>query len=698
MSTIVNGAPMVNYLATNDQSTVQLPSVPEDRPTHLAKIYTYAKRGPSGGQLVNGASMANMYHADSFDLTKPWATHATVLANIINSQGNSIMMERLMPADAGPLASIRISLDLLAGQVPEYQRNSDGSYALDTNGQLQVTGQTVAGFTAKWVATAVPLDNSNQSTFGLGTQGPGDQTANSTQSVRYPIMDLQAPYFGADGNNFGIRLWADTVSSNTPIDGRLLTSLKIYPFRAAFVYRPDASSTPSIQQTNEAEQYIDFTFRPASMDPNTDQQLYVGDTLIQSYQNLDDPNLPPAYGPFGAMHVYDSQIATVLGLVYAAEQPFFSSDFGDFTGTGGAAAEKYLFNLLTGTSSTGIPYVSYVVNTSAGNATRWSQNSTVYAMGGSDGTMNEALFASLVSEAVAAYADPSSQLQDTAKYPESIIYDSGFPLQTKKDLTQFISQRKDTFCVLATHDVLGPELTASQDSSIGIALHTALALSPESDHYGTAVMRGMVVPASGRLLQSQYTKRLPLSLEVARKAAAYMGAGNGVWKPGFGFDAAPLNQVTLFTDVSAPFTPATVRNSDWDIGIVRAQYYSRRTLFFPAFKTVYDDDTSVLNSFFTAMAIVELEKVGAAAWREFSGESSLSDQQLIERVNKFITDNTKGRFDGRFVIVPDTYFTAADKARGYSFSININIYAPNMRTVATLSVTAQRLSSLPTSA
>jgi hypothetical protein len=170
-----------------------------------------------------------------------------------------------------------------------------------------------------------------------------------------------------------------------------------------------------------------------------------------------------------------------------------------------------------------------------------------------------------------------------------------------------------------------------------------------------------------------------------------MGASNGNWKAGYGFDASPLNEVTLFTDVASPFTPATVRNKDWDVGIVRPQYKKRRTLFFPAFKTVYDDDTSVLNSFFTASAVAELEKVGFRAWAEYSGESYLKDEQLIERVNNFVVAATKDKFDSRFVIVPDTYFTAADKARGFSFSLNITIKAPNMRTVMTLNITAERL-------
>jgi hypothetical protein len=151
----------------------------------------------------------------------------------------------------------------------------------------------------------------------------------------------------------------------------------------------------------------------------------------------------------------------------------------------------------------------------------------------------------------------------------------------------------------------------------------------------------------------------------------------------------------MFTDISVTFTPASVRNKDWANGLVWVDKFDRRNSYFPALKTVYDDDTSVLNSFFTMMACVECEKVGERARRQFSGVSSLTNAQLVEKVNDFIIENTLGRFDGRFVIKPVTYFTAADVARGYSWTTNIQIYAPNMKTVMTLTIQSYRISDLP---
>lgn len=691
-ATIVNAAPMTIMQGVQDKSTRALVAEAEVLPQHLPKVYLYTQKGPQEPQLVVGGTLTQMYGVDSFDLRKPWATHQTVLAQLLNAKGNALMVERMKPSDAALPASIRLSLDVLALQVDEYERNSDGSFKLDTDGAKIPTGTKIAGYQVKWVAEAIGVNTDGDDTFGIATQSAGDQTdtSSSTQSVRYPILDLRVPHFGAYGNNLGLRLWAPTQLSSSPVDTRVLSNEKVYPFRLACVGRSDVLSTPKVVETQQAEQFINFCLKPDVIDRNTDAELYMGDVFLQAYQDLDSVDKPPQWGPFGSMHLYQANLDDLLAQFYAAEKPLIDA-FSDFDGLDG---EEYRFNLVSGVSSQNVPYHSYQVVTGAANSVRLSETATIWADGGSDGTMSEELFAGLVADAVAAYADGNSIYQDTARYPESIIYDSGFPLDTKYALCSFIAVRKDTAVVLSTHDVLGLPLTASEESSLAVALRTRLQMYPESEYFGTHTMRGMIVGRSGNLIGSQYKKRLPLTLEIAAKAADYMGASNGRWKSGFSFDRAPQSEVSMFNNVNVTFTPATARNKDWDNGLVWVESFGRRSLYFPALKTVYDNDTSVLNSFFTMMACVELEKVGDRARRQFSGADDLTNEQLVERVNEFITQNTTGRFDDRYVIIPDTYFTAADQARGYSWSTKIKLYSPSMKTVGTLSIEAYRIEDL----
>ena len=692
---IVNGAPFTNLLGTDDVSTRTLVLEPEAIPSHLAKVYLYTQTGPVLPQLVVGDSRLLMYGEDSFDVRKKWATHATVLSNYIDAEANAQMIERMIPADAPPPANIRYCLDLLKAKVPEYKYNPDGSITVDETGAPVPTGEMIDGYIGKWVTEYIKPGLDGESTFGKGTQKPGDQTsaADATQSIRIPMWDVETPHVGEFGNNAGLRFWAPTASSGVPVDTRLIRDAMVYPLRASVLRRASVNVTPKVMVTTDAAQYVDLALQPGAFDTPTDSELYMGSEFIPRYQDLNNKNgAPPMWGAFGKIHMYDNNIESVLKQLYEAEVPYFNS-FSDFDGTEG---EHFRFNILGAVSSQDSPYYSFRLNTRAANAVRMTENSSSYATGGGDGKMNDSLFAELVKSAVEEYNNPNSFLMDMVRYPESHLYDSGFPLATKMALCNFIGRRKDTIVVLATHDVLGLTLNASQESALGVALRTRLQMFPESDYFGTEAMRGVIIGRSGILLNSRYKKRLPLSIELAAKSAAYMGASNGKWKSTKAFDESPLHMIDLFSDINITFTPMTVRNKDWDNGLVYVEHIGMRDVYWPAVKTVYGNDTSVLTGYFTVCAIAAIQKVANKARMKFSGNQKLTRAQLADRLNKEVIKETLNRFDDRYVIQPETYFTASDQARGYSYTQKIKVFAPNMMTVGTVSVEAHRMDDLAT--
>jgi hypothetical protein len=686
---IVNAAPMVIDRGTQDLSRRQVPREPIAVPQHLPKMYLYAQKGPTTPVLASGAELTNVYGSETFNLQGKFATANTVFAQGAQANANALMVQRLIPEDAGPNATLCAWLDVLPTTVDVYQRNSDGSIATDGAGDAIITG-TTAGYKVKWVVTHYP-DAVAAEQFGQLTQTAGDQVdaATSTQSTRYPIFELKASSVGSYGNFSGIRLWAPTIRDGA-MPTKMMNTAKAYPYMLQMIQRPDALSSPKVVPTVFAEQEVMFTFKPEVVDPVTAQRLYAGEIVVPSYENLSDPKYPKVYGNFHDHVWYDDNIAALTAMFHAAEIPFING-FSDITAD---PADKHLFNFVTGVSSFNVPYHSFVF-TDSPNTTRWAKSTNVYAAGSSDGTMNETAFALLVKNAVSDYLDPLNPVQELAVNPESIIYDSGFPLETKYELLDFISQRKDTFVVLSTYTNGEPPMDAAEDMSVSIALRTRAQMFPESDYFGTPVMRCMIVGRSGKIRNSLWKKELPLTYEVLVKAAKYMGAGNGRWVNGQNFDGAPGSIVESMTDVSITWVPASVRNRNWDVGLNWVQAYDvDGSYFFPAFKTVYNDDTSVLNSFTLAMAICYLNKVAHACWREYSGKDSLTNAQLIQRVNDFVNDRVNNKFDGRYVIKPDAQVTDMDVLRGFSWTLPIKIYAPNMKTVMTTYVQAYRIEDL----
>jgi hypothetical protein len=314
----------------------------------------------------------------------------------------------------------------------------------------------------------------------------------------------------------------------------------------------------------------------------------------------------------------------------------------------------------------------------------------VYLGGGSDGTMSDDLHGDLVIAEMERYLDPDDIYQERVLNPERVIYDSGFPVKAKMKLPNFISVRRDTYVVMSTHSVTAPVLDAESEISLATAIRTRLRMYPESVYFGTETVRGLIYRQSGRLRNSLWTKRVPLSFEVAMASASYCGASDGKWKNGYYFNGAPNSVVKYLYDISNPWTPIGARNRNWNLGINHVLPFDKQSYFFAAHKTIYSIDGSVLNSIYVVMLICELNAILDEVWREFSGRDDLTPAQFEDRVNRRIIDKTNGRFDGKFTITPAATHTKEDLQRGYSITVPVKIGTDPMTTVLTGSIQAYR--------
>lgn len=689
MNTVFSQAPYANMLGIQDLSPVPPVASPEQLPSFLPHIYIFAQSGPTLPQLVDSNSSVLLYGADSFDPTKPYANHQTALLNTVSAAGGAAMVQRVLPSDAAPPAAFGLYLDIVAEPaLPQYKRNADGSYQLDVNGNpIQVTGAgaTAAGVVAKWVIKTLAAN-----AIGAGVVTAGSfQNSAAVQSQLYPIAEFQASFVGSHGNNLGVNLWAPTALTNPPANTTTIDATGSYVYRLSFAARANALATPNTIQSIAGEQSVEFSFEPGIIDPVTEKLLSYDSNVIPSYESI-VPGMPATYGPFQQMYVYQANLATVRNMIYAVEQP------AGLLGSVGQYASS-IVNLFGATDPNGVPYYNFKLQGPAQNGLLLGQNVTQYALGGSDGTMSFTTFDTAVQNQLQNYGSLEASLLDAAMYPQSVLIDSGFTIATKKAFATPMSLRKDIAVVLSTQDVSQPQNDASAESSIAVALRTYFNNFPESTVYGTPVCRAMIIAQSGQLINSAFQGYYPLTLQFAQKAVAYMGAGNGIWKSGFGYDSWPNNQITMFKNVNNAYKPALARNADWQTGLVWAQNADRKSLFWPQTQTVYTDASSVLNSSITMFACVELEKVCQRVWTQLTGAQGLTNNQFITKSNNLINANVVNRFDNRFVISASTYFTQQDIANGNTWSCKITIAAPTQKTVGTFTITAVRSDSVQSS-
>lgn len=763
---IIKAVPKALLQGIRDEGRGTLVPEPELLPTHLPWCPILAGRGPTTPQIAVGSDFTKLYGSEALDERSIYFTHQSAMGKKIVGNGNMVMWQRVNPGNGSATAYLRLAVEIIPTELDQYQRETSGQFKRGVNGdKLVANAGAISGYRVVWHRN--PTSAISSTLAALGYAAPTDGTsyqgrigttagANLAQlstvatgySKVYPIMDIPVSHFGAYGDRVGLRLTAPTSISNDPGDVIAMKIRKAFIYRLSCLERPALSSTPNVEQTVGGDLSIDAALQRDLVHPTTNLPISIEDNFIQAYQDLDTPGQAPVYGPFGGIKLYKTNLDTVLHALTqgaAAAAPFSATDGEkDFDASAvaygrtsdlafGAVGEvnNQLLNIFTGVDINGVPYDTFTVEDSVNfGGTYFADSVTHYASGGNDGLVitptlgQDARLENLrrydveVANQFSNFGDLEAHLLDSAKYPFSAIWDSGFSYNTKLAMMVPMGLRKDIYINLVPWTaadysdvsdpqpeewVWGKELFPSTNGRLDIAteisqasvLQAAARLYPESVINGTATCRAAIWGHVGRMAGSTYRGDLPLSFDMADKMSKYQGSGDGVWVNAFSFDEAPLNQVGGFRDVSNTWKRDSAYNNSWDAGLNWVQSYDRSSNFWPAFKTVYNDDTSPLNGYITMTACVEAEKVCERVWRDLTGGSKLSPAQFITKSNKLINDKmSAGRFDSRFTITAETYFTQADEARGYSWTARINIYANGMRTVGSFTVVVRRASSL----
>lgn len=687
MTAIQNAAPQYVLDGIKDNSGRRADPEREALPIHLPLVFFYAERGPSAAQILTGGDARRLYGAKTFDYRGAYANHATALLQEALYPGSgAVMHQRVIPANARK-ARLAVYLDLLETAIPVYERNSDGSFRLDTNGDRISTGSTVPGYKGKWVVEAIPPTGIGARAIGAAVQLPGTQNDGAHgQSVKYPIFDAEVSFEGKYGDNVGFRLYAPTTRSALPVNPSLVTDLNAYVFRLQFLERPTAQSTPNIIRTREDEVAVDFCLKPDSFHDKTKREYGMAEAVLPAYSDK-TIGVAPTFSPFGIFHAYQNNIDTVLSLIYEGEESYM--------GLGAGIDGTYLIDPFTGTTVDGVPYHTYEVVGVLDGGAAFNDSAVYYAKDGTDGTMSDAAFDLLVRNELEKYGELENRYLDELRFPHSFVYDSGFSVETKEAFLSLLSRRKDIIPIVSTQDVSQPQNSQTVESSMGVALATAARFHPESVLHGTGVCRAAIIGQSGYLINSTYKKLVPMTFEVAYKLARWAGASNGILNERWAPDVSPNNKLELLTRVNCTYKTAAVRNKDWVNGVVWAQSYDTMSDFIPAVQTVYGDDTSVLNSLLVVIIASELQKVCMRVWRDMVGRTDLTKDQFKKKSDQLITQyGSETRFGNRVRIVPDTHFTVRDEQLGYKVSANINLYANNMISVGSFTIVADRMEAL----
>ena len=685
MSTILNGSPRVILEGTKDASVRSVPPEPLLVPMHLPMFFSFAERGPSITTMGSIGDLKSVYGSKTFDRKSIYALHPTPFIERIGATGNSMLFKRMIPADATQ-AKMVVWATLTPTELPTYQRDEEGKYILDGDGNpIDSLERNISGYKVRW--ETLPKENDAVMLFGKDAAEPDE----GRTVVRLPIFEFAAGSVGEYGNNLGVRFSIPTVSNLIEPDVNLAVSARAIICRIQFVERTDTFTTPIITANLNGERQVDFTLKPGVVDMYGVEK-YVDQAVIPAYEDSGTPGRAPVYAPIGKMHFYRENFVTLATLVNAAEKAAAvnAGVLSDITGN----LDMEETNIFTAKTITEVPYLALVIDHVSGSALL-SEKVTHYLHGGEAGDISrENLDAMVTDRMMYGWDDAVDALADSAMNPMSIIWDSGYGIEAKKALCETLKYRADTAVALTTFVSGVDALSWVEEESLANMLQGYAAGYPESVIHGTPCCRAIVIGGQGTVIDGTWNHQVPVSLDLATKVGQYMGASNGRMTSGLSIDSSPNNQISILKDITGLYKSERQRQKDWSAGLIWAQAYDRRTAFYPQYQTVYPEDTSVLNSMINMFIMVELQKVCVSVWRDLTNNSQLNNDQFIERSNTLITERTVNRFDGRVVIQPETFFTVADNARGYSWSCNVHMYANNMKTVGTFTVTAHRMEDL----
>lgn len=705
---IRNAGSQMIQRGTKDNSRGEAVELSDLVPQHCPLVFTWGQKGTLDRVLGGSAEHILEYGAETFNSAGKFYNHQTAYAELFGISGNRKLMQRLVPDDIGPKANIRIYADILEIPIANYLRNSDGSIATDpdTDEQLiDIANPSFPGIRVRYIGETINSEMvTGNGTIKAGTMSAGVQTSNM-----YPIMDIPAKFLGEYYNNRGFIIESIVAKDK---DTDLVSKLKSLLFRLYYVGRDNAKSSAVLKENKFGSVYSQFTFNAAT-DPAT-KKIYSLQNASDTWANEKDLRYPINYNEFEEFYLYEDNIEAILTKIMNNEKAHITLtpkvwnnnvaaatfNWFDFLSTDAVELveeQKYLCNFLTGHSSKGVKYFtvefdkSYTDLDVGQTPISFSSNTPIWLNGGSDGTLSAENFEEAVRKEMEKYLDYNSDVMDTAVNVETVIYDSGFEMVTKETLPYFTAVRKNTFVSLATYvDSKNRPLTNEEEYESAALLAIKASIFPESEFYATKACRSMLTIGSGISTMVSYKKRLPQNFDIAYKTAAYMGAADGKWVPGYDFSMGGDNQVESLTDLYPRQIGNNLKEMLWDVNANWSQASTRKSYFFPALQTIYPYDDSVLNSYFTIWIIMRLQTVADRCWRKFSGNYRDSKAELAQKIKDYFNEQISGAFDGFDTIVPEVQFTEEDTNRGYSWTLIISIYSNVARTVQTSAVFAYR--------
>ena len=503
MSFATTSTPGGKSYGTQDNSRRSIPADPITASMTTGLVGILAERGR--GDITLTTTSANiLYGNKTFDKDSAFYHHSTELLSELAGLGIPMFVKRFIPEGATK-AMLRVSIELIATDLPNYERNSDGAIkqSVDpvTGVATSVTNGTVQGTRAiihvgvsqfapenRQFARGNIMNDFREGSLAVNGKFLGEITCvdgskEHPKSRLYPIMDLEVDSEGEFGNNIGLVLEVPTLKQVNPANISNVIKNKAFPVRVSVVEREDRYTTPQVVPSLKSELQLDVFMKSRAVDYISGKNISFARKLIENFNRKMTATETPIWGPFGDIHVYEKNLNEIQQLLcegYAYTdsdgidiaipgEGSYDDDAFDFGRTVDHALSQPinfgLFNIFTGRDVNDVPYFSFDVRDSlmfGGVAV--NSESVVYAQGGEDGLwsfadgspatlVNLKMLDDAMRNFLNTFGRGKDQLKDILRYPITQVIDSGWSLDTKLAHSNILSARPDIHLEIGTQAV-----------------------------------------------------------------------------------------------------------------------------------------------------------------------------------------------------------------------------------------------------
>lgn len=523
--------------------------------------------------------------------------------------------------------------------VQQYQRDSDGAYVYDTQGnRIPILDGANNPVTAEGVRIRHVVREMTSDEVAGAIQRKTVNAGGETTYV-YPLADFKYTSPGLAGNRAGFRLFFDYLVQDEDILDE--TGSIIYSF--ACLEKPYDSDIASVVRDKFSNSTTQFVIKPDQVDSRTQRRISAKDIIQNNFADTTTSG---------------EQVST---LPYDVNfYPTFFKEIGDYIAeveTSSELADGWMADVLSATDLKGHAYRNVELDTTGSGYVILTDATTYYLTGGTDGDLSDDLFEEMFRSLLE--LDLIPELEDIARYPITHIYDVGYSIETKFAMAKFMGKHEYHKPQFACQDSNEHLYSMEESISLGSAIRTRAALTPESEFHGTGACRADIFGQAGYLTDTTIKSIVPATLWMAERRATFHNATYIKGEPvGEG-----NHEVTIFRKHN--FTPfnADQKQMCWDNAINYFQVKKVSQLFYPDLRSIYKLDSSVLSSTTFTDVIVYMKYITQEVWARYAGiRKPIANLQT--RIKKDVENLGYLMCSGKYQITARVYQTAEDIQTG----------------------------------